>query len=64
MNHLEQVQAARAALEEHQTNHALPAEGENFGDWYKARLKLIWGVLASERAAVEAGEVITETTEF
>ena len=64
MNHLEQVQAARAALEEHQTNHALPAEGESFGDWYKARLKLIWGVLSAERAAIEAGEHITETTEF
>lgn len=64
MNHLEEVQKARAALEAHQANHALPAEGENFGDWYKARLKLIWGVLAAERAAIEAGEHVTETTEF
>ena len=64
MNHLEEVQKARAALEAHQESHPVPAEGESFEDWYKARLKLIWGVLAAERAAIEAGEQITETTEF
>lgn len=64
MNHLEQVEQARAALEAHQTNHPIPQPDENPSEWWAKRMKLIEAVLTSERAAIEAGEHITETTEF
>lgn len=64
MNHLEQVEAARAALNDHLQNHAAPEMGENPAEWWQTRLTLIKAVLTSERAAIDAGVLSDFTAEF
>jgi hypothetical protein len=64
VNHLEQVQAARAALKDHQENHDVPAPGEDFLQWWNTRLGLIESLLSAERAAIDAGVLSDYTAEF
>jgi len=64
VNHLEEVQKARAALEEHQASHPLPADDENPLEWWAKRRALIEAVLTSERAAIDAGVLSDFTAEF
>lgn len=64
MNRLETVQAARAALEEHQTTHPIPQPTESPAEWWRKRLELIEAVLTSERAAIDAGVLSDFTAEF
>lgn len=63
MNPLEQVEAARAALEQHKRD--FPVEGiTDFTAWWNSRKPLIEAVWESEQAAIDAGYDVELTADF
>lgn len=64
MNHLAEVQKARAALKAHQTTHPTPAADQTLMEWWMTRRGLIESLLAAERAAIDAGDLEDFSADF